>query len=52
MADTMTDQPRSAMQSPPDDADLLIPSVDVANPEFTILVPALNEELTIGQFVD
>ncbi|HEY2229711.1 MAG TPA: glycosyltransferase [Xanthobacteraceae bacterium] len=31
---------------------LLIPAVDVADPEVTILVPALDEELTIGQFID
>ncbi|MDR9784245.1 glycosyltransferase family 2 protein [Rhizobium redzepovicii] len=31
---------------------LLTPDDDVANPEVTILVPSLNEELTIGTFVD
>lgn len=31
---------------------LLIPTTDVPRPEVTILVPALNEELTIGRFVD
>ncbi|MGR9250437.1 glycosyltransferase family 2 protein [Rhizobium leguminosarum] len=31
---------------------LLTPNDDVANPEVTILVPSLNEELTIGTFVD
>ncbi|HLH92643.1 MAG TPA: glycosyltransferase family 2 protein [Xanthobacteraceae bacterium] len=36
----------------PDDIQLLIPSADVADPEITILVPALNEELTIGRFVE
>jgi len=35
----------------PDDIHLLIPPGDVADPEITILVPALNEELTIGGFV-
>lgn len=30
---------------------LLLPSVDVADPEVSIVVPALNEELTIGEFV-
>ena len=34
------------------DAQLLVPAVDVDNPEVTILVPALNEEITIGRFVD
>lgn len=33
-------------------AKLLIPANDVANPELSIVIPALNEELTIGQFVD
>jgi glycosyltransferase involved in cell wall biosynthesis len=31
---------------------LLVPANDVAAPEVTILVPALNEELTIGDFID
>jgi glycosyltransferase involved in cell wall biosynthesis len=31
---------------------LLVPTMDVADPEVTILVPALDEELTIGQFID
>jgi glycosyltransferase involved in cell wall biosynthesis len=31
---------------------LLVPENDVANPELSIVIPALNEELTIGQFVD
>jgi glycosyltransferase involved in cell wall biosynthesis len=31
---------------------LLLPDDDVASPEFSIVVPALNERLTIGQFVD
>jgi glycosyltransferase involved in cell wall biosynthesis len=34
------------------DARLLIPSSDVSDPEVTILVPALDEERTIGQFID
>lgn len=33
------------------DPELLIPSNDCANPEVTILIPALNEELTISEFV-
>ena len=38
----------------PQDADvrLLTPADDNANPELSIVIPALNEELTIGQFVD
>jgi len=35
-----------------DDIRLLIPPADVTDPEITILVPALNEELTIGGFVE
>jgi glycosyltransferase involved in cell wall biosynthesis len=31
---------------------LLVPADDVDNPEVTILIPALNEEVTIGRFVD
>ena len=31
---------------------LLLPANDVAQPELSIVIPALNEELTIGQFVD
>src|SRR5690349_1753616 len=33
------------------DIHLLTPSDDLADPEVTILVPALNEEITIGRFV-
>ena len=31
---------------------LLVPANDIAEPELSIVVPALNEELTIGQFLD
>ncbi len=31
---------------------LLIPEGDVADPELSIVVPALNEQLTIGDFID
>src|SRR5262245_54191600 len=31
---------------------LLIPDDDVAEPRLSIVIPALNEELTIGRFVD
>jgi glycosyltransferase involved in cell wall biosynthesis len=33
------------------DVRLLVPRNDVVDPEVTILIPALNEELTIGQFL-
>ena len=36
----------------PDDVRLHVPAVDAADPEVTILVPSLDEELTIGQFID
>lgn len=41
----------AAQKPSADDVRLLVPTNDVAAPEVTILVPALNEELTIGQFV-
>ena len=31
---------------------LMVPAFDIANPEFSIVIPALNEKLTIGPFVD
>jgi glycosyltransferase involved in cell wall biosynthesis len=31
---------------------LMLPAFDVANPEVSIVIPALNEALTIGPFVD
>jgi glycosyltransferase involved in cell wall biosynthesis len=34
------------------DLELLLPDNDVEDPEFSIVVPALNEELTIGTFVE
>ena len=36
----------------PRDVRLMTPANDVASPEFSIVVPALDEEITIGQFVD
>jgi glycosyltransferase involved in cell wall biosynthesis len=43
----------AARVSPTADPDvrLLLPANDVATPELSIVVPALNEELTIGDFV-
>ena len=32
--------------------ELLIPEGDVPSPEFSIVIPALNEQLTIGDFID
>jgi glycosyltransferase involved in cell wall biosynthesis len=34
------------------DVSLIIPATDVSNPELSIVVPALDEEITIGGFVD
>lgn len=41
-------------EAPPSDAEarLLVPDADVADPELSIVVPALNEQLTIEDFVD
>ena len=33
------------------DVQLLLPKDDVGDPELTILIPAMNEELTVGDFV-
>ena len=33
------------------DVRLLLPEVDIADPELSIVIPALNEELTISEFV-
>jgi glycosyltransferase involved in cell wall biosynthesis len=34
------------------DVRLLVPRMDVAEPELSIVIPALNEEITVGDFVD
>jgi glycosyltransferase involved in cell wall biosynthesis len=36
---------------PAEEPELLLPDVDVDDPELSIVIPALNEELTIGEFV-
>jgi glycosyltransferase involved in cell wall biosynthesis len=38
--------------APTDSVRLLVPAAEAADPEVTILVPALDEELTIGPFID
>ena len=35
-----------------DDCTLIVPATDVQNPELSIVIPALDEGLTIGAFVD
>jgi glycosyltransferase involved in cell wall biosynthesis len=44
--------PSSAPDAGGRDVELLVPSNDVAEPELSIVIPALNEELTIARFVD
>src|SRR5213594_3131424 len=34
------------------DVELFVPDEDIADPELSIVIPALNEELTVGRFVD
>ena len=42
-----------AMPMAPDpDVELRIPANDTANPELSIVIPAMNKEITIGEFVD
>ena len=39
-------------RAPDPEIELLVPDDDVVDPEVSIVVPALNEQLTIGDFVD
>ena len=48
----MIGSPSSAPNAPGRDLELLVPVNDVAEPELSIVIPALNEGLTISQFVD
>jgi glycosyltransferase involved in cell wall biosynthesis len=50
---TTTTTPGGATDSADGDVDvqLLLPANDVANPEFSIVIPALNEQLTIADFI-
>src|SRR5437762_7147406 len=34
------------------DVVLMVPENDIESPELSIVIPALNEEITVGQFVD
>src|SRR5436190_1570666 len=43
---------REASPGQADDVRLRVPQDDVADPELSIVIPALDEELTIGDFVD
>lgn len=46
-----TDVPRDVAVPNRSDVHLLLPKDDVDDPELTILIPAMNEELTVGDFV-
>jgi glycosyltransferase involved in cell wall biosynthesis len=48
-APALVSQPTGAAADP--DLQLLLPAEDVAEPELSIVIPALNEQLTIGDFV-
>jgi glycosyltransferase involved in cell wall biosynthesis len=45
------DAPSEAVAPEGTDVQLLLPKDDVGDPELTILIPAMNEELTVGDFV-
>jgi glycosyltransferase involved in cell wall biosynthesis len=45
------DAPSEVVASEGTDVQLLLPKDDVGDPELTILIPAMNEELTVGDFV-
>jgi glycosyltransferase involved in cell wall biosynthesis len=45
------DAPTELSATRQSEIELLIPANDVANPEVTILIPAVNEALTVGDFV-
>src|SRR6201995_2304563 len=45
------DAPPSVAAPSRSDVQLLLPKDDVVEPELTILIPAVNEELTVGDFV-
>ena len=44
--------PRKAVETIDREIELLVPDNDVDEPELSIVIPALNEELTIADFVD
>jgi glycosyltransferase involved in cell wall biosynthesis len=44
--------PSSVPNAQDGDVELLVPANDVADPELSIVIPSLNEELTIARFVD
>ncbi|MFN7131282.1 MAG: glycosyltransferase family 2 protein, partial [Myxococcales bacterium] len=50
--DLHTAGPRTIVAEHDPELSLLIPADDCPNPEISIVIPALNEQLTIGDFVD
>ena len=49
----MLDRFPSGQRSPtPEDCTLITPPADVQNPELSIVIPALDEEISIGKFVE
>src|SRR5215467_3999093 len=44
--------PRTAARAADPEVELRVPAQDVDAPELSVVIPALNEELTIGDFVD
>jgi glycosyltransferase involved in cell wall biosynthesis len=47
----VVDAPSKVVAPDRSDVQLLLPKYDVGDPELTILIPAMNEELTVGDFV-
>ena len=47
----IVDAPSGVVAPDRPDVELLLPKDDVGDPELTILIPAMNEELTVGDFV-
>jgi glycosyltransferase involved in cell wall biosynthesis len=43
--------PKTQSAAPAEVVELLVPDCDVSDPEVSIVIPALNERLTIGRFV-
>jgi len=49
---TMSESPESKRVSADPEIQLRIPAADVADPELSIVIPSLNEALTIAMFID
>jgi len=46
------DSPEKPIRRNADGTELWLPEADVEDPEISIVIPALNERVTIGDFVD